>query len=163
MEACLRSRLSIYKEQVKLHRCFSSRQTWNFCVLFESYAVFRTHKKACYPTPFQTTKTRKIQQKIISVLAQGSWRDLRYECRIIGSEENGSITTEFTRINETSLEVPISPGLQYHVSVRACISTVCSSFANTTNTAFGPYTGTRFASLQQLSDICALLSNFLDQ
>ncbi|EJD76761.1 TK protein kinase [Loa loa] len=81
--------------------------------------------------------------------AQGAWRNLLYECRIIGNDENGSTMVEFTRLSETSLLIPVSPGLQYHASVRACINTICSSYANAINNAFAPLTEPLFIAFCQ--------------
>ncbi|VDN07737.1 unnamed protein product [Thelazia callipaeda] len=73
---------------------------------------------------------------------QGEWRRLLYECRIIGSDGDESKTIELKDLNETDVIIPVLPGYEYHASVRACISTICSPYANAINTAFAPFTET---------------------
>uniref|UniRef100_A0A0R3RIS5 Fibronectin type-III domain-containing protein n=1 Tax=Elaeophora elaphi TaxID=1147741 RepID=A0A0R3RIS5_9BILA len=84
--------------------------------------------------------------------AQSAWRHLLYECRVTGDEENGSTTAEFTQLSDTSLVIPISPGLQYHASVRACINTICSPYASAINNAFAPITEPLFITFHQTID-----------
>ncbi|CAG9539972.1 unnamed protein product [Cercopithifilaria johnstoni] len=81
--------------------------------------------------------------------AQNAWRHLLYECRLIGDEENSNTITEFTQLSDTNLLIPIFPGLQYHASVRACINTICSSYANAINNAFAPFTEPLFIAFNQ--------------
>ncbi|VDK61397.1 unnamed protein product [Onchocerca ochengi] len=84
--------------------------------------------------------------------AQGAWRHLVYECRITNDEEKDNTEAKLTRLYETSLVIPISPGLQYHASVRACINTICSSYVNAINTAFAPLTEPLFVAFRQTSN-----------
>ncbi|KAM3717158.1 Protein roller-3 [Dirofilaria immitis] len=81
--------------------------------------------------------------------AQGAWRRLVYECRVTSAEDNENTAAEFTQLNETSLLIPISPGLQYRAFVRACINAICSSYATAVNNAFAPLTEPLFIAFHQ--------------
>lgn len=102
-----------------------------------------------------TTDTARVTWDVPALLpfqAQGAWRDLHYECRITGDEGNDSVTTEFTQLNETSLVIPISPGLLYHASVRACIDTICSSYATAINSAFASFMDNLFVTFNRTNN-----------
>ncbi|VDM29643.1 unnamed protein product [Toxocara canis] len=48
--------------------------------------------------------------------------------------------------------VSVSPGVQYHATVRACVMTVCSPFASAINSAFAPFNEPPFVLFNRTDD-----------
>uniref|UniRef100_F1KQA4 receptor protein-tyrosine kinase n=1 Tax=Ascaris suum TaxID=6253 RepID=F1KQA4_ASCSU len=67
------------------------------------------------------------------------WRNLRYECRVMNENDEESAKAELTHLDGTSLAVTVSPGVQYHATVRVCVMSICSPFASAINSAFAPF------------------------
>jgi hypothetical protein len=68
-----------------------------------------------------------------------TWRRLVFKCELYadGSEEPAE---EFIKITKNEqLISTVSSGVGYFVKVRACWNSVCSSFVNSSSTAFAPY------------------------
>ncbi|KAK6108370.1 Protein tyrosine kinase family protein [Brugia pahangi] len=132
----------VKKKKMHLNRYLYSGRVVDFIFLRDSPMpiTITSPSKIGLITTDSTARVIWESPTLLPFQAQGAWRKLLYECRIIGDEEDGSITAEFTQLSETNLLIPVSPGLQYHVSVRACINTICSAYANAINYAFAPLT-----------------------
>uniref|UniRef100_A0A1I8EBK5 receptor protein-tyrosine kinase n=1 Tax=Wuchereria bancrofti TaxID=6293 RepID=A0A1I8EBK5_WUCBA len=141
----------VEKKKMHLNRYLYSGRVVDFVFLRDSPMpiTITAPSKIGLITADSTARVTWGSPILLPFQAQGAWRNLLYECRIIGDEENGSIRAEFTRLSETNLLIPVSPGLQYHVSVRACINTICSAYANAINYAFAPFTEPLFVAFRQ--------------
>ncbi|MFH4982722.1 hypothetical protein AB6A40_009431 [Gnathostoma spinigerum] len=81
-----------------------------------------------------------VVSNVLLTQSPGSeWRNLKYQCRLMSDQTDISPPTEYDNLEVTSLVTPILPGLQYHASVRVCVGSVCSPFANSINSAFSPF------------------------
>lgn len=62
----------------------------------------------------------------------------------MNENDEESAKAELTHLDGTSLAVTVSPGVQYHATVRVCVMSICSPFASAINSAFAPFNGSSY-------------------
>uniref|UniRef100_A0A158R4X9 receptor protein-tyrosine kinase n=1 Tax=Syphacia muris TaxID=451379 RepID=A0A158R4X9_9BILA len=92
------------------------------------------------------------------------WRNVYYKCGLMSESEDQN-NPKLTTSNSTAEILPITPGLQYHASVQACICNVCSALTSAINSAFMPHIDPPFVMINRTNDqlnIYSLLGTPLD-